>query len=158
MTKKESKLEDLKNTLESLTTSKKELTKDKTNKDESHEEFKVSPVIEVKEHSKDELIPIEYHHKEELDSEKHHHKEHHHQDDAEPEEHHHYKEHRDFVPEHSDKMEVIHKPHEEVYPEHSLKEDKLHEDHHHKESAIYSESRKADLSDEHHMELPIKIK
>lgn len=109
MTKKESKLEDLKNTLESLTTSKKELTKEKANKDkdESREEFKVSPEIEVKEHSKDELIPIDYHHKKELDSEKHHYIEHH-QEDAEPEEHPHYKEHRDFVPENSDKMVVIH--------------------------------------------------
>jgi hypothetical protein len=55
-------------------------------------------------------------------------------------------------------MDVIHKPQEEVYQEHSLKEDKLHKDHYHKENSIYSEGRKADLSDEHQMELPIKIK
>jgi len=47
MTKKESKLEILKDTLQSLTSNKKELMKDKTTKHHETDEEKVSPVIEV---------------------------------------------------------------------------------------------------------------
>lgn len=60
MTKKESKLDVLKDTLQSLNANKKELMKDKTHHDRNEE--KVSPIIEVQQHHKDELIPDEHHH------------------------------------------------------------------------------------------------